>query len=135
MKKSFTIVIISILVSSITSCKHRNAYENSECAYCGASKHVEGGVTTSYPPSFPSENPPEHTHLFIPVSGYGGGSHGIFWDGTSDSLEVLWQLKKLNKNGQLSEDVIKEWFSINVGNPEVLKTFAEKHNLKIREHD
>jgi hypothetical protein len=82
-------------------------------------------------PRFPSENPPGHVHLFFPLSGY-SSERKIHWDGTSSACTVLWQLIKLNSQGQLSENVVKEWFSINVGNPEVLAAFSKKHNLDMK---
>jgi len=68
-------------------------------------------------------------HLFIPLAGLSGQ---MFWDARSDATDVLHQLQELHSQGQLSEDIIQEWFSINVGNPEALKAFADKHNLKLK---
>ena len=125
------IAAVFLLSLSIVGCEHKKSYTISTCAYCGAVLHVEGGKSTYIPSRFPSENPPEHMHLYFPSAGY-SSINNLFWDGASEACNVLRQLIDLQKEGRLSEDVIKEWFSINIGNPEVLTAFAEKHNLKMK---
>jgi hypothetical protein len=107
------------------------------CAYCGAGRTAEGRIigTTikEQPPWFPSESPPVHKHFFISTAGH--SSSGLYWDAVSDAIDILFQLRKLRETNQLSDDVIKEWFSINVENQEELAKFAHKHNLEIKEEN
>ena len=118
----------------ITGCDKKESYSISECAYCGATWHLEGESSTISSPRFPSANPPEHMHLFFLMASYNSKSK-MYVDCTSDACNILWQLIELNSQDQLSEAIIEEWFSINVGNPEILEAFASKHKLKLNTKD
>jgi hypothetical protein len=137
MKKKvlFAILILAFLLFLIFFNK-RVAYEMSMCAYCGAGRVVEhriiGTTLKEEPPWFPSENAPEHKHLYFMCASH---RSGWYFDYSSDALDIMFQLKKLNDKNQLSDDMIKEWFSIDIGTPEVLKNFTQKHNLEIKEEN
>ena len=138
MKKIVLFVIILILdfLLFVTFFNKRVSYEMYSCAYCGAGRTVEGRLigksVRQSPPWFPSENPPEHEHLYILLASH---SSGAYFDFSSDEFSILGQLRKLKEKNQLPDEVIKEWFSIDIGNPEVLSNFAQKHNLEISKED
>jgi hypothetical protein len=129
----FLVLIITFLCLIFFSTK-RVSYVFSVCAYCGAGSNLEGRIIgktiKTQPPWFPSANPPEHQHFFVPLAGH---NSGLYWDAQSDAIDILSQLRKLKDKNQLSDDVIKEWFSINVRNHDELAKFAQEHNLEVKE--
>lgn len=130
------IILIFVVLLLIIYFKIRLSYEMYSCAYCGAGKIVEGRIIgktiRESPPWFPSENPPEHKHFYVLCASH---SSGAYFDFSSDAMDILGQLRELKEKNQLPDEVTKEWFSIDIGNPEALANFAKNHNLKISKED
>ena len=128
------IVLICAALLFFTFFNKRISYKMSLCAYCGAGRTIEGriiGTTIKRnPPVFPSENPPEHEHLFIPCASH---SSGAYFDFITDDLDMMWQLKKLNDKNPLSDKMIEEWFSIDIKNQKMLDNFINKYELEIKD--
>ncbi len=131
-KKVLLAFLILVFLLLIIFSNIRTSYQMSMCAYCGAGRNIEGKIIgktiKEQPPIFPSQNPPDHNHLFILCAIHNSGA---YFDCNTDDLDIMFQLKELNDKNQLSGDVIKEWFSIDIRNPEVLENFVQKHNLEI----